>query len=106
MKRVIVLVCFILITIGHSNTTKNSGRPASQLNATISSDNQVETYKDIANIIFFITMSIIAILSYIQAKRTVFSPIKTETFKYQLQAFEKVIEHFQDKSEIDLLIRY
>lgn len=103
LKRIIILVCFVLLTIGYGDATKNLEKPASQLAASRSVDNQVETYKDIANIIFFITMSILGILSYRQAKKTVFSPIKTETFKYQLQAFEKVIEHFQDKSEIDLM---
>lgn len=47
-------------------------------------------------------MSIIGIYSYRQAKKTVFSPIKTEVFKYQLQAFEKIIEYFQNKSEVEL----
>jgi hypothetical protein len=59
--------------------------------------------KDITHILFFISMATIGVLSYRQAKKTVFSPIKTEIFKYQLQSFEEVISHFQNKSEMDLL---
>tara|TARA_B110000196_G_scaffold84911_1_gene73437 strand:- start:263 stop:1207 length:945 start_codon:yes stop_codon:yes gene_type:complete len=58
--------------------------------------------KDIFHIIFFVSMIAVAVLSYKQAKKTVFSPIKTEIFKYQLKAFESVIGHFQNKGEIDL----
>jgi len=59
--------------------------------------------KDITHILFFISMATIGVLSYRQARKTVFSPIKTEIFKYQLQSFEEVISHFQNKSEMDLL---
>ncbi|MEL0623593.1 hypothetical protein V6238_10880 [Marinomonas arenicola] len=65
--------------------------------------NGINIIKDITHILFFISMATIGVLSYRQAKKTVFSPIKTEIFKYQLQAFEEVISHFQNKSEMDLL---
>ncbi|WP_147284455.1 hypothetical protein [Shewanella morhuae] len=58
--------------------------------------------KDIFNIGFFIVVAVLALLSYLQAKKTIFSPIKTEIFKYQLKAFEEVIWHFQNKGEIEL----
>jgi len=59
--------------------------------------------KDITHILFFLSMATIGILSYRQAKKTVFSPIKTEIFKCQLQSFEEVIAHFQNKSEMNLI---
>ena len=66
-------------------------------------ENEISITKDIVHILFFLSMATIGILSYRQAKKTVFSPIKTEIFKYQLQSFEEVISHFQNKSEMDLL---
>jgi len=63
----------------------------------------LDACKDIVQILFFLTMSIVAILSYRQARKTVFSPIKTEIFKYQLQEFEKIINYFQNKSDVDLI---
>ena len=62
----------------------------------------IDIIKDLFHILFFVSMVTVAALSYRQAKRTVFSPIKTEIFKYQLQAFESVIGHFQNKGEINL----
>ncbi|MFQ2043355.1 hypothetical protein [Aeromonas sp. s11] len=50
--------------------------------------------KDIVNIMFFVAMAFLALLSYLQARKTIFQPIKTEIFKYQLKAFEEVIGHF------------
>ncbi|WP_439833426.1 hypothetical protein [Aeromonas caviae] len=58
--------------------------------------------KDIVNIMFFVAMASLALLSYLQARKTIFQPIKTEIFKYQLKAFEEVIGHFQNKGEIEL----
>lgn len=51
--------------------------------------------KDVANILFFLVAATIAILSYLQAKKTVFAPIRTETFKVQLKAFEEVLVFFE-----------
>ena len=51
-------------------------------------------------------MAFIAILSYLQAKKTLFAPIKTETFKLQLKAFEEVLATFQNKSEYDWISHF
>lgn len=61
--------------------------------------------KDIANILFLIIAATVAILTYIQAKRTVFTPIKTETFKMQMKVMEEIFSLLQDKNE-DSLIRF
>ncbi len=47
---------------------------------------EVAIVKDIVNILFFLTVGTIGILSYLQAKKTIFTPLKTEIFKYQLKA--------------------
>jgi hypothetical protein len=63
----------------------------------------IEPIKDVFNIVFFIIISTVTILTYIQAKKTLFSPIKTEIFKFQLKMFEEVLGFFQDKTETDFI---
>lgn len=63
----------------------------------------LEIIKNITNIIFFSIVSIVTVLSYLQARKTLFSPIRTEIFKLQLKEFEKLIEYFQNKTEHDFL---
>lgn len=55
----------------------------------------ISLLKDLANIGFFVATGIIAILTYGQAKRTIFTPFKTEAFKLQLKAFEEVLVFFE-----------
>lgn len=61
----------------------------------------IESLKSIANIIFFVITGIVAVLSYLQARKTLFNPIRTETFKLQLKAFEEVLLYFGNKTESD-----
>lgn len=63
----------------------------------------IETIKNLSNIFFFLVVASIAILSYLQARKTLFAPIRTETFKLQLKAFEDILAFFQNKSETDFL---
>lgn len=59
--------------------------------------------KDVFNILFFSVAAIIAILTYIQARKTVFTPIKTETFKMQIKVMEEIFSLFQNKNESGLI---
>lgn len=61
----------------------------------------LEEWKNIFNICFFLAMSTIAILSYLQARKTLFSPIKTEIFKLQVEEIKKVLEVFNHKHQSD-----
>jgi hypothetical protein len=63
----------------------------------------IETTKNLANIFFFLVVALIGILSYLQARKTLFAPIRTETFKLQLKAFEEILAFFQNRSESDFL---
>lgn len=63
----------------------------------------IETTKNLANILFFVVVSLVTILSYLQARKTIFAPIRTETFKLQLKVFEEILLFFQNKSEHDFL---
>ncbi len=57
--------------------------------------------KDFFQILFFIVVATVGVLSYIRAKETLFTPIKTETFKMQISAFEDILAFFQSKIETD-----
>jgi hypothetical protein len=59
--------------------------------------------KDYLNAAFFLVIGVLSILSYLQARKTIFTPIKTEIFKYQLKCFEEILEYFQYKTEIDFI---
>jgi glutamyl/glutaminyl-tRNA synthetase len=61
----------------------------------------ITTIRDLFQIIFFGVVFTITILSYLQAKKTLFTPIKTEIFKMQIKAFEEILIFFQNKSESD-----
>ncbi|MER2057848.1 MAG: hypothetical protein ABTA16_03425 [Niallia sp.] len=58
--------------------------------------------KDIVNIAFFLTTGIVAVLTYVSAKKTILQPIKTEIFKEQIKEFSKTIELFYAKDELTL----
>lgn len=51
--------------------------------------------------IFFLTTGILAFLSYLQAKETIFSPIKTEIFKLQINVLLEVLTFFHPTDELD-----
>lgn len=61
----------------------------------------IGTIKDLSNILFFGIVSLVTVLSYLQARKTLFAPIRTETFKLQLKTFEELLLFFQNKSETD-----
>ena len=57
--------------------------------------------KDFFHILFFLVMGCIAILSYFQAKKTLFSPIRTEIFKIQMEEIKSVLAFFNKQSAAD-----
>jgi hypothetical protein len=56
----------------------------------------------IVQIAFFVTTGIVAILSYIRAKKTLFQPLRTEVFKEQLKTLRKILDQFEGKGEVAL----
>ncbi|WP_143150548.1 hypothetical protein [Arenibacter nanhaiticus] len=62
----------------------------------------ITTSKNFFQILFFILIGVVTILSYLQARKTLFTPIKTETFKMQIKTFEDILAFFQTKTETDL----
>jgi len=63
----------------------------------------VSIAKDVVNILFFIAVGTIAILSYLQARKTVFTPLRTEIFKQQLRAFEDVLQFFEKHPSLHIV---
>ena len=66
----------------------------------------LEDLKNLFNIVFLSTMSVIAVLSYLQARKTLFSPIKTEIFKVQIEEFKEVLKFFNKHSSHDFDVEF
>ena len=73
----------------------------------------ISTTKDVANILFFLATVILATMTYWQAKKTIFTPFRTEAFKLQLKALEDVLVFFEkhpttnidDQFDFDNIVR-
>jgi len=64
----------------------------------------IEICKNFTQTIFFITTATVALLSYFQAKKGLFNPLRTEIFKAQLEqikSFEPLFETINSKSDIE-----
>jgi hypothetical protein len=66
----------------------------------IISELSIEDWKDLANILFFVSATIVAWLSYIAARKSVLSPMKNEILKYQLDDINKVLLAFRNKGSL------
>lgn len=61
-----------------------------------------EDILNVVQIIFFIVTGILAVFTYLGARRTVLQPIRTEVFKQQLNVFSEILVIFNGKDEIQL----
>lgn len=66
----------------------------------------ISTIKDLVNIAFFIVTGVLAFLSYLNAKKTLFSPIKTEVFKLQIKEFEIILDELRGYDEIKIMEKF
>jgi hypothetical protein len=64
--------------------------------------NNIPTIKEIFQIIFFVVISIVTIITYKKAKRTLLQPIRTEVFKEQIKSFSELLNFFAGKGEHEL----
>ncbi|KON47889.1 hypothetical protein [Mariprofundus ferrooxydans] len=62
----------------------------------------LEIVKVSFQIVFWLIISIVTILTYRRARRTILQPIRTEVFKLQLEEMAKVLKIFSGKTEIEL----
>lgn len=63
----------------------------------------VLSVKDFFQILFFITIGSVGVLSYIRAKKTLFTPIKTEVFKLQIEDFRELLSFLRNEKKEDIL---
>jgi len=77
-------------------SSKKAEKPPASSSAGYTS--KISATKDAFNILFFAITSVLAILTYLQAKRTIFTPFRTEAFKLQLKSFEDVLVFFEKHS--------
>jgi hypothetical protein len=61
---------------------------------------------NVAQVLFYITLGVVTVLTYRQAKRTILQPLRTEVFKIQLEELTKVLSLFLGKDEIALTKQY
>lgn len=55
----------------------------------------ISQVKDSIEIIYYIIFSIVAVVTYFSAKKTIFLPLKSEVFKYQIEELEKLYRYLQ-----------
>lgn len=76
------------------------------MNEEIISILRIENYREFFEIICKIILTFIAILTYVNAKKTFFSPFKNEVFKKQINEIFMLYEYFQSTSEIELIRKF
>lgn len=98
------LIAFSSISFGELPGQSVTNVVASSVKGVPSSElvDGVAVVKDLANILFFLIASTIAVLTYLQARKTIFTPFRTETYKLQLKAFEDVLMFFQKHPSIHI----
>lgn len=93
---IIVILIYVIfktiILLSHLTTPIDSNEVSS-----------VSTIRDIFTILFYIIIATITIFSYFQARKTLFTPIKTEIFKLQMKNFEEVLIFFQNKNDLEFM---
>jgi hypothetical protein len=62
----------------------------------------VTIIKDVLNALFFVIVSVITVLTYRRAKKTILQPLRTEVFKQQIQLFSDLLKLFVGKGEMAL----
>jgi hypothetical protein len=57
----------------------------------------IEDWKNLSNIVFFISATLVAWLSYVAAKKSLLSPMKNEILKSQLDDIKEVFQFFKEE---------
>jgi hypothetical protein len=64
--------------------------------------NVLKVILEVVTCLFYLSAGIVAVMTYISARKTILQPIKTEVFKKQVEDFTKIMELFNGKDEIEL----
>jgi hypothetical protein len=75
-------------------------QPAESDQTQTSAASTVGIVKDCVDIIFFIVAGAVVVLTFNRAKKSIFMPLRTETFKLQLKAIEDVLLYFEKRALI------
>ena len=62
----------------------------------------VSTIKELFNILFFIVVGSVTVLTYLKANKSILQPMENEIFKNQLTEFTNIMDIFNGKSEVEL----
>ena len=62
----------------------------------------VSEARDLVQIVFFLTVALITVLTYLNARRTLLQPLRTEVFKEQITILSDALRLFVGKGEHDL----
>src|SRR4030042_1319163 len=108
MKRFIIqlIFCIILSSLCLAQTNAPPVPLLQGEQSNLSTDSELTSWstyaKDIAQVFFWITMGVVAILTYRRAKKTILQPLRTEVFKVQLKEMSAILSMFVGKGEIEL----
>lgn len=103
-----ILILFALnVPLGFADDKPSSAPPPQANNAqqpTVVSEilPWFDYAKDVAQVIFWVTLGAISILTYRRAKKTILQPIRTEIFKVQLEEMRTILSMFVGKDELEL----
>lgn len=61
-----------------------------------------EPMKDLAQIVFWVTVSVVTVLTYRRARKTLLQPIRTEVFKLQVEEVKPLFKIVVGKGEVEL----
>lgn len=62
----------------------------------------VPIIRDCIQVLFFLVIGAVTILTYLKAKKTILQPIRTEIFKEQLKVFSTLLTMFSGRDELEL----
>jgi hypothetical protein len=78
----------------------SGGQPSEMVSAMIG--NWLTAVHDVVQTVFFLTVGIVTILTYLKAKKTLLQPLRTEIFKEQIKVFAEILAVFSGKGETQL----
>lgn len=106
MFRALIFLCFMGVILAKAGSTPTN---FSNLSSTVGTNvsqydlaGETTMAKDGVTALFYLVAGTIAVLSYLQARKTLFAPIRTETYKLQLKALEDVLFFFEKHSSLHI----
>lgn len=67
-----------------------------------SANTWIDGLKSVTQIVFWVVIATLAILTYLRARKTLLQPLRTEIFKVQLEEMKSILSLFVGRGEIEL----